>query len=296
MPPAQQLNKEPNDGPSWAKQGQAYDKMPGDFSSKKTQIVNRETGQVSNQTITSPAAPDWMKSPFTSNKEHFMKFGDLQELKNRKGDIGAASAGKARHETGIFSGYHDARRARRDVHDKDSGQAKFRTAISTEAPEFMRHPHDSHEASRQRFDQRGASQQVSVAKPLKKPGGSKELSGAKKGAGPSKAPPKSEPPKSEPQPSGRAASCASTRDTKQTQATVRTKASVTTRGSAESTARRSQSTPHRGSDTRSQSTFNTTVTTGGSAGKPPSSAGKSGNTQRAAERTLREAFVPPSRC
>eukprot|EP00931_Biecheleriopsis_adriatica_P094701 TRINITY_DN68329_c0_g1_i1.p1 TRINITY_DN68329_c0_g1~~TRINITY_DN68329_c0_g1_i1.p1 ORF type:complete len:238 (-),score=40.42 TRINITY_DN68329_c0_g1_i1:15-728(-) len=51
---------------------------------KRYNIVNKHTGVIQNKTIVSPAAPDWFKSAFESNRPYFEAKGIQQKLKGRQ--------------------------------------------------------------------------------------------------------------------------------------------------------------------------------------------------------------------
>eukprot|EP00933_Yihiella_yeosuensis_P053512 TRINITY_DN51755_c0_g1_i1.p1 TRINITY_DN51755_c0_g1~~TRINITY_DN51755_c0_g1_i1.p1 ORF type:complete len:438 (+),score=49.96 TRINITY_DN51755_c0_g1_i1:36-1316(+) len=59
--------------------GQSYVHDPA-TRTRKNNIVDEETGVLKNQSIVSPQSPDFMKSPFESNRQYFQSLGADQKL------------------------------------------------------------------------------------------------------------------------------------------------------------------------------------------------------------------------
>mmetsp|Transcript_63008 Transcript_63008/g.132986 ORF Transcript_63008/g.132986 Transcript_63008/m.132986 type:complete len:387 (+) Transcript_63008:47-1207(+) len=102
---------------------------------KHTNVVQEATGRICNATITSIAAPAFMKSPFETHRAYFEKIGVVQQLK--------PSVGPKEHE-GVFG--HNVGKSKRLNLAHEDGRIYNGTIVSRDAPHFMKSPFESNRA------------------------------------------------------------------------------------------------------------------------------------------------------
>jgi len=143
--------------PSFARKGSAREPRPGDWSRKKTQIRDDETGQLRNQSMVSRSAPDFMKSPFESQRPYFEHRGIDQKLRPRTAKpqasvheghrAGLAYAEGADHVWGQQGEGTPGKNKKMNVRHEETGELHGNTLVSARAPKFMHSPFEADRAN-----------------------------------------------------------------------------------------------------------------------------------------------------
>jgi len=125
--------------PTFAMKGTARERRPGDYSAKKTHLVDEETGELRNHTVVSRSAPDFMKSPFEAQREHFERRGIDQQIRPR---TARPQAGPEGHRAGFayvegnddawgrLGASHDGRGKRMSTKHEDNGELRAGVQMS----------------------------------------------------------------------------------------------------------------------------------------------------------------------
>mmetsp|Transcript_95584 Transcript_95584/g.205097 ORF Transcript_95584/g.205097 Transcript_95584/m.205097 type:complete len:398 (-) Transcript_95584:116-1309(-) len=120
---------------------------------KSVNCVLEETGRLANHSIVSERSPDWMKSPFESNRPYFDRLGVSQRLKSPRSGEAAGIESVAQH-------VQDSQRRRNHVLHADTGQINNQTIVSVLSPSWMKSPFES---NREYFEEKGVAQKLQEA-------------------------------------------------------------------------------------------------------------------------------------
>jgi len=109
---------------------------------QRNPAVDEETGKVLSNSIVSGQSPNFMKSPFESNKDFFIKQGIAQNLKKREPDT-ARAAGK---EQNVAVQQGTNRQGRKTQIVQETGRICNQTIVSVESPNFFKGPFENNKA------------------------------------------------------------------------------------------------------------------------------------------------------